>query len=130
MIFLKKHLKKVILFFAGILLFISGWISSLYFNAGEQAMGTLLELVSTMKYLEDGNEKNALSMLQRSAEENILIISKYGTPIFDWYVPKAREKWFRRYADIRYSHQPIEYPDNGELRKEIDQILLEAGTSE
>jgi hypothetical protein len=120
---LSKIMRRVLIVVGCVVLFGAGWISARYFHAGEQAMGTLIELVSAIGYLEKGDQANALRMMQISAEGNVVIVSKYGTPVLDWYEPKAREKWIQRYARIRHSNPPIEYPDGGAFRKKVDEIL-------
>lgn len=116
-------MRRTLIVVSCVVFFGAGWISALYFHAGEQAMGTLIELVSAIGYLEKGDQANALKMMQMSAEGSVLRISKYGTPVLDWYEPEARERWLQRYARIRYSHPPIEYPDGGAFRKKVDEIL-------
>jgi hypothetical protein len=100
-----------------------GWFGSLYFHAGEQAMGAFTDSVSAIGYLEKGDKANAVRMMQILSERNVLTVSRYGTPILDWYEPSARDKWIQRYAEIRSSHPPIEYPGDDTLRQRLDKVL-------
>lgn len=106
-------------------IFAAGWFTALRVHLGEQAMGTLIELVSAIGYLEKGDQANALRVLQISSEGNLLNVAAYGTPILDWYEPTARNQWMQRYARIRQSYPKIEYPGNEKLQLQIDQVLAE-----
>jgi len=106
-----------------VITFVGGWFSALYVRAGEQAMGTLMSSVSAIAFLDKGDQANAIRTLQLSSEESIMTISRYGTPILDWYEPNAKQKWIERYAQIRNSHPAIEYPTDPSLRKRIDELL-------
>jgi hypothetical protein len=97
---LNKIVRNTLIVFCCAAFFVVGWISSLHFHSGEQAMACLMDSVSAIKYLEKGDNENAKAMMHVSAEGSVLIISKYGTPILDWHFPGAREKWLQRYTDI------------------------------
>lgn len=88
-------------------------------------MGTVIESVSAMGYLEKGDQVNAMRMLQISAEGNLILVSKYGTPVLDWYEPGAKQKWLQRYTRIRHSRPSIDYSDGGKMRAAVDNILSE-----
>ncbi len=103
--------------------FVAGWFTSRAFYGGEQAMGSLIETVSAIGYLEKDDKANALKTLQMSSEGNVVRIAEYGVPVLDWYEPGATLKWLQRYARVRYAHPPIEYPDGGVFRKKVDSIL-------
>lgn len=87
-------------------------------------MGSVIEIVSALGYLEKGDQANARKMLQLSVEGNLLLVSRYGTPVLDWYVPGAQQKWFQQYARMRKANPLIEYPDDGLMRKKVDEVLL------
>jgi hypothetical protein len=106
-------------------IFAAGWFAALRIYVGEQAMGTLIDVVSAIGYLEKGDRDNARRMLQISAEGNLLKVDAYGTPILDWHEPVARAQWIQRYARIRQLHPKIEYPGNEGLQQQIDQLLAE-----
>lgn len=103
--------------------FMGGWFAARSFYAGEQAMGSLIESVSAIGYLEKEDRVNALRLLLLSAEGNVVRVADYGTPILDWYDSEAKRKWFQRYQRIRSSHQPIDYPDGGAFKKKVDDSL-------
>lgn len=103
--------------------FAAGWFAALRLNVGEQALGNMIEVVSAIKFLEKNDRVNAVRTLQLNVEGNLLKVDKYGTPILDWYDPKAKSIWIQRYADIRGANPKIEYQGVEELGKRVDEII-------
>lgn len=109
----------IVSFFAGAIIFESRAKK----EKGELAMGALMMEISALGYLEKGDVKNSHQMLRMAIENNLLLVSKYDSPILGAHIPGSKTKWLTRYAEIRSKYPPIDYRDDGSYNKKIDAIL-------
>ena len=89
-------------------------------DLGNKAMESFLNELSALQYLEKGNNEGARVILLQSLEGRILDMKQYAVTDVG---KDGRSKIFARFAAIRSTYAPINYGDNGNIKKEIDECL-------
>lgn len=101
---------------------IIGFVAAYYVFRGEHAFGVLVDEVSALQYMEQGQPDRAHYMLRMSSEAKILDLSRYPPLIVDIFEPEATTKWMARYCEIRSKHPKVDYRDDGQMNARIDEV--------
>jgi len=90
---------------------------------GHRALGTLMDELSALGYLEKGDLDGVRHMLRISLDSQVITVHRFGTPEFDKGMPDARKKWFLNYEAIRKKYPAIDYKDGGAMNREVDRAF-------
>jgi hypothetical protein len=90
-------------------------------------MTSFMSEFSALAYLQKSDTQSAMLVLRDSAERNMILAYKYGTPQLESHRLGATSKWFSEYAELRKKLPPVPRPTGGdEFDREVDTILSQA----
>jgi hypothetical protein len=115
--------KFLLIFVIGLLCFGLGYASSLFLQKpalGDQALGNFMMEFTVLKYLKNGDLKNANKILLQSIEDDLVNVSRFGTSESENLNSEKMKRLVTQFAEIRKNSIPTNYGDGGVFNNRVD----------